>query len=71
MPSFINQFSDFNMDVFEDDDPKLDGYVSVSFFRTADSDKSSRRIRDVTVPIDFFFDYNLEKPCGTFDNDWN
>ena len=67
--SIINDISDFNQNVGNNTNPRLVGYLPVDYFRVVDTDHSSRRIRDVAIPIEHFYDYNLENACC--DNDDN
>lgn len=67
--SIINHISDFNQNVGNNTNPRLVGYLPVDYFRVVDTDHSSRRIRDVAIPIEHFYDYNLEN--ASCDNDDN
>lgn len=67
--SIIDDINDFNQNVGDNTDPRLVGYISVDYFRVVDTDHSTRRIRDVAIPIEHFYDYNLENVCP--DNDPN
>ncbi len=59
---------DFNFNVVENTDPRLVGYLPVDYFRIVDTDAPSRRIRDVAIPIEQFYDYNLENACDNCDD---
>ena len=66
--SIINDLSDFNQNVGNNTNPRLVGYLPVDYFREVDTDHSSERIRDVAVPIEHFYDYNLENACCDYDD---
>ena len=61
--SIINDINDFNQNVVDNTNPRLVGYLSIDYFRVVDTDHSSKRIRDVAIPIEHFYDYNLENAC--------
>lgn len=64
----LNNFNDYNLNIIENDDPRLEGYLPVEYFRIVDTDYPSSRIRDVSIPIEQFYDYNLENACGCEDD---
>lgn len=64
----VNSINDFNQNVVVNDDPRLEGYLPVDYFRIVDTDHSSRRIRDVAIPVEQFYDYNLENACDNCDD---
>ena len=67
--SIPDNINDFNQNVIDNNNPRLVGYLPVDYFRVVDTDHSSRRIRDVAIPIEHFYDYNLENACcGNDDN---
>lgn len=70
MTTYIQDFMDFNENPHNPDDPKLVGYLPVAYFRLTDSDRSSRRIRDVSVTIDLLYDFNLEDGYENDETDW-
>lgn len=61
--SIIDSINDFNQNVGNNTNPRLVGYLPVDYFRVVDADYSSKRIRDVAIPIEHFYDYNLENAC--------
>lgn len=61
--SVLDNINDFNQNVVNNTNPRLVGYLPVDYFRVVDTDHSSRRIRDVAIPIEHFYDYNLENAC--------
>lgn len=66
----LNNINDFNENVIDNNDPRLVGYVTIDFFRIVDTDHTSRRIRDVALPVEHFYDYNLESnECNSDDNE--
>ena len=67
--SIADSIYDFNQNVGNNTNPRLVGYLPVDYFRVVDTDHSSRRIRDVAIPIEHFYDYNLEN--ASCDNDDN
>ena len=67
--SIINDINDFNQNMVGNTNPRLAGYLPIDYFRVVDTDHSSRRIRDVAIPIEHFYDYNLENAsCDDDDN---
>ena len=68
MPDVIEQINDYNHNIGDTGNPRLIGYLPVDYFRVVDTDQSSRRIRDVAVPIEHFYDYNLENACCDYDD---
>lgn len=62
--SIINDLSDFNQNVGNITNPRLVGYLPVDYFRGVDTDHSSEQIRDAAIPLEHFYDYNLENACG-------
>lgn len=65
----LNNINDFNQNVGGNGDPRLEGYLPVDYFRIVDVDHTSRRIRDNTIPVEHFYDYNLESACIGHNND--
>ena len=63
MPDVFEQINDYNQNIGDTGNPRLIGYLPVDYFRVVDTDHSSERIRDVAVPIEHFYDYNLENAC--------
>lgn len=62
--SIASNINDFNQNVIDNDNPRLVGYLPIDYFRVVDTDYSSKRIRDVAIPIEHFYDFNLEKACA-------
>ena len=62
--SIADNINDYNQNVVDNNNPRLVGYIPVDYFRVVDTDHSSRRIRDVAIPIEHFYDYNLENACA-------
>lgn len=58
--SIADNINDFNQNVVDNNNPRLVGYLPIDYFRTVDTDHSSERIRDVAIPVEHFYDYNLE-----------
>ena len=58
-----------------ENDPKLEGYRPVEFFRVMDVDRSSLRIRDDPLENMLLsgtvYDYNIESPEDSLIDDWN
>ena len=63
MPDVIEQINDYNQNIGDTNNPRLVGYLPVDYFRVVDTDHSSERIRDVAVPVEYFYDFNLENAC--------
>ena len=68
MPDVFEQINDYNQNNGDTGNPRLIGYLPVDYFRVVDTDHSSRRIRDVAIPIEHFYDYNLENACCDYDD---
>ena len=66
--SIASNINDFNQNVVDNDSPRLVGYLPIDYFRVVDTDYSSKRIRDVAIPIEHFYDFNLEKACADYDD---
>ena len=66
--SIVTNINDFNQNVVDNTNPRLVGYLPIDYFRTVDTDHSSARIRDVAVPVEHFYDYNLENASDDFDD---
>ena len=67
--SITDNINDFNQNVVDNNNPRLVGYLPIDYFRTVDTEHSSRRIKDIAIPIKHFYDYNLENACcGNDDN---
>lgn len=66
--SVATNINDFNQNVVDNSNPRLVGYLPIDYFRTVDTDHSSERIRDIAIPIEHFYDYNLENACGDYDD---
>ena len=58
--SIADNINDFNQNVVDNNNPRLVGYLPIDYFRTVDTDHSSERVRDVAIPVEHFYDYNLE-----------
>ncbi len=58
-----DNLNDYNLNVVDNTDPRLAGYLPVEYFQIVDTDQSSARIRDIAIPIEQFYDYNLENEC--------
>ena len=69
MPDVVEHIHDFNQNIGDTDNPRLVGYLPVDYFRVVDTDHSSRRIRDVAIPIEHFYDFNLENVCCNNNDD--
>ena len=69
MPDVLEQINDYNQNIGDTNNPRLVGCLPVDYFRVVDTDRSSERIRDVAIPLEHFYDYNLENACD--DNDAN
>ena len=67
--SVENTINDFNQNIGGNTNPRLAGYLPVDYFRIVDTDHSSKRVRDVTIPVEHFYDYNLENACNFDFND--
>ena len=67
MSTAVNIY-DYNQNVVDNNNPRLDGYLPIDYFRKFDTDHSSKRIRDVTIPLEHFYDYNLENACACYDD---
>lgn len=61
--------NDFNQNINGSADPRLEGYLPVDYFAIVDTDYSSKRIRDISIPVTHFYDYNLENSCNFDLND--
>ena len=68
MPDVFEQINDYNQNNGDTGNPRLIGYLPVDYFRVVDTDHSSERIRDVAIPIEHFYDYNLENACCDYDD---
>ena len=66
--SIADNINDFNQNVVDNNNPRLVGYLPIAYFRTVDTDHSSKRIRDVAIPLEHFYDYNLENACTDHDD---
>lgn len=66
--SIADNINDYNQNVVDNNNPRLVGYLPIDYFRTVDTDHSSRRIRDVAIPVEQFYDYNLENACDNCDD---
>ena len=66
--SIQNNINDFNQNIVDNNNPRLGGYLPIDYFRVVDTDHSSKRIRDIAIPLEHFYDYNLENACGDFDD---
>ena len=66
--SIVSNINDFNQNVVDNTNPRLVGYLPIDYFRVVDTDYSSSRIRDVAIPVEHFYDFNLEKACADFDD---
>lgn len=62
--SITDNINDFNQNVGDNNNPRLVGYLPIDYFRVVDTDHSSERIRDVVIPLEHFYDYNLENACA-------
>lgn len=62
--SIADNIYDYNQNVVDNTNPRLAGYLPIDYFRTVDTDHSSKRIRDVAIPLEHFYDYNLENACA-------
>ena len=62
--SIADNINDFNQNVVDNNNPRLVGYLPIDYFRTVDTDHSSERVRDVAIPVEHFYDYNLENACA-------
>ncbi len=67
--SIADNINDYNQNVVDNNNPRLVGYLPIDYFRTVDTDHSAKRIRDTAIPLEHFYDYNLENACA--DNDDN
>ena len=66
--SIQDNINDYNLNVVDNINPRLIGYLPLDYFQIIDTDHSSARIRDVAIPIEQLYDYNLENAdCGEAD----
>lgn len=61
--SIQDNINDYNLNVVDNTNPRLIGYLPLDYFQIVDTDHSSVRIRDVAIPIEQFYDYNLKNAC--------
>lgn len=61
--SIEDQINDFNQNIGMVEDPRLEGYMPIEYFRVVDSDRTSKRVRDVAIKLEHFYDFNLENSC--------